>query len=182
MALSEDEKRQLIDIVKLAVESKMKSKNVPELKIYSEALKEKKGAFVTFRKKNELRGCIGYIEAVKPLFQVVQEMAIAAAFNDQRFLPLKRQELKDITIEISVLSPLVKIKDIEEIKVGIHGLYIKKDHHSGLLLPQVATSYGWDRLTFLEEVCFKAGLPSNAWKDSNANVYIFSAEIFHQKW
>jgi len=104
-------------------------------------------------------------------------MALAAAFDDPRFPPLKPDEFKNVAIEISILSPLKKVKDPNEIEVGIHGLYIIKGFHSGLLLPQVAMEYGWDRLTFLQETCHKAGLQRGAWKEQDANVYIFSAEV-----
>ena len=105
----------------------------------SETLKEKRGAFVTLKKRGHLRGCIGYINAVKPLWETVQEMAVAAAFHDPRFPSLKPDEIRDITFEISVLSPLQSIKDINEIEVGKHGLYIIRGYNSGLLLPQVAS-------------------------------------------
>lgn len=180
MMLTEAEKKTLVNIVKKSIECKLTGKNVPEFNIDSEVLKEKKGAFVTLRKNENLRGCIGYIEARKPLYKTVSEMAIAAAFNDPRFPPLKSNELKDVTLEISVLSPLKKVDDINEIEVGVHGLYITKGFHSGLLLPQVATEYRWDRLTFLEETCHKAGLHSDAWKDEGTNIYIFSADVFKE--
>lgn len=105
-------------------------------------------------------------------------MAQAAAFKDRRFPPLHREEFDDLSIEISVLTPLRETKDINEIEVGVHGIYVVKGFHSGLLLPQVAVQYKWDRLTFLEETCHKAGLPSNAWEDSDTKIYIFSADIF----
>lgn len=180
MMLTEAEKKTLINIVKKTIECKLAGKKVPEFNIDSEVLKEKKGAFVTLKKNENLRGCIGYIEAIKPLYKTVAEMAIAAAFNDPRFPPLKSNELKDVNLEISVLSPLKKIDDINEIEVGVHGLYITKGFHSGLLLPQVATEYKWDRLTFLEETCYKAGLHPNAWKDKDTKIYIFSADVFKE--
>ena len=105
-------------------------------------------------------------------------MAIAAAFQDSRFKPVAQSELNDLDIEISVLTPLQKISDVEEITVGKHGIYIIKDYQSGLLLPQVATEQGWDRKTFLEHTCTKAGLPEEAWKDPSTEIYIFSADIF----
>lgn len=141
-------------------------------------LKEKRGAFVTLKKKGQLRGCIGYIHALKPLGQTIYEMARAAAFGDPRFPPVTKEELPNLSFEISVLTPLKEIKDIEEIKVGVHGLYIIKGSHAGLLLPQVATEYGWDRHTFLEHTCYKAGLAPQAWQDKDAKIYIFSADIF----
>jgi AmmeMemoRadiSam system protein A len=180
MVLTEEGKKTLIDIAKTTIESRVTGKNVTEFRIDLEVLKEKRGAFVTIRKHGHLRGCIGYIEARKPLYKTVQEMAIAAAFNDPRFPPLKRDELQHITIEISVLSPLKEIKDINEIEVGIHGIYIVKGFNSGLLLPQVATEYKWDSSTFLEETCYKAGLHSGAWRDKDTKIYIFSADVFNQ--
>jgi len=108
-------------------------------------------------------------------------MAVAAAFDDPRFPPLKAEELKDLELEISVLSPLKKIRDIHEIEVGKHGLYIVRGYHSGLLLPQVAIEYGWDRETFLEETCYKAGLPPDAWRDAQTEIYVFSADYFGEE-
>ena len=140
--------------------------------------RESRGAFVTINKKGQLRGCIGYIEGRGPLYKTVEKMAEEAAFRDPRFDPVKERELPELEIEISVLTPLKKITDINEIEVGKHGIYIKKGWNSGLLLPQVATDYGWDRLTFLEHTCQKAGLPANAWKEKNTEIYIFSADIF----
>jgi AmmeMemoRadiSam system protein A len=130
------------------------------------------------KKSGQLRGCIGYIKAYKPLGETVQEMAIAAAFNDPRFPSLKSDELQQLTFEISVLSPFKRIKDVNEIEVGKHGLYIVRGYNSGLLLPQVAIEYKWDRETFLKETCHKAGLPLQAWMDEETEIYIFSAEYF----
>ena len=177
MALSELERKTLLDIVRKTIEARLTGKSIPELQSCSEVLQEKRGAFVTLRKHDHLRGCIGYIEARKPLYKIVREMALAAAFDDPRFPPLKSEELKSVAVEISILSPLKEVEDIDEIKVGTHGLYITKGFHSGLLLPQVATEYGWDRLTFLRETCYKAGLQRDAWKEKDAKVFIFSAEI-----
>ncbi|HVO66082.1 MAG TPA: AmmeMemoRadiSam system protein A [Syntrophales bacterium] len=180
MVLTNLEKKSLINIARTTIECKLKGRDFPEPHAESEILKQKSGAFVTLKKHGHLRGCIGYIEAKKPLYKTVSEMAIAAAFNDPRFPPLKPDELTHITLEISVLSPLKEIKDIKEIEVGVHGLYITKGYNSGLLLPQVATEYKWDSLTFLEETCYKAGLHPNAWKDKDTRIYIFSADVFTQ--
>jgi AmmeMemoRadiSam system protein A len=177
MALSEMEKKALLAIVRKTIEARLTGKPIPEFQLGSEVLKEKKGAFVTLKKHDHLRGCIGYIEARKPLYKTVGEMALAAAFDDPRFPPLKPDEFKNLAVEISILSQLKEVKDINEIEVGVHGLYITKGFHSGLLLPQVAMEYGWDRLTFLQETCHKAGLQRDAWKEKDANVYIFSAEV-----
>jgi len=178
LGLNEHEKKTLHQIAKTVIENKAKGEPVPEFKVDAPILKENRGAFVTIQKKGQLRGCIGYIEGRGPLYQTVEEMAEAAAFRDPRFTPVTEKELADLNIEISVLTPLKKITDVNEIEVGKHGIYIKKGWNSGLLLPQVATEYGWDRQTFLEHTCLKAGLPTNAWKDKNTEIYIFSADIF----
>ncbi len=139
------------------------------------------GVFVTLHKKGELRGCIGTFRSDKNIDEVVQEMALASAFDDPRFPPLQPEEIDEIDIEISALSPLRKIKDINEIEVGKHGLYITRGFRSGVLLPQVATEYNWDRETFLIHTCLKAGLPEDAWKDPATRIEVFSAEVFGEK-
>ena len=176
--LTDEEKEILHKIARAAIESRCTGEKYPEIKITSKTLKEKRGAFVTLHKRGNLRGCIGYIRAQRPLHETIKEMALASAFQDNRFNPVKKGELKDIHIEISVLTPLKKIDSIEEIEVGKHGIYIIKGYHSGILLPQVATEYGWDRNTFLEHTCTKAGLPTDAWKKKDIEIYIYSADIF----
>ncbi len=178
LGLNAEEKKLLHHIAKTVIENRAKAKPVPEFKVDSAVLNENRGAFVTINKKGQLRGCIGYIEGHGPLYKTIEEMAEAAAFRDPRFNPVKEKELPDLEVEISVLTPLKKITEINEIEVGKHGIYIKKGWYSGLLLPQVATEYGWDRKTFLEHTCQKAGLPMNAWQDKNIEIYIFSADIF----
>ncbi len=178
MELTEKEKTTLLDIVKKAITAKFNDKEMPKLTLESETLKEKRGAFVTLKKHGHLRGCIGYIKAAKPLGETVQEMAVAAAFHDPRFPSLKAEEIQDLTFEVSVLSPLKRIKNIDEIEVGKHGLYIVRGYKSGLLLPQVAVEYGWDRECFLRETCYKAGLPPQACKDKETEIYVFSADYF----
>ncbi|OPY86710.1 MAG: hypothetical protein A4E71_01404 [Smithella sp. PtaU1.Bin162] len=178
MELTEKEKEVLLDIVKKTIAGRLNNKNLPKISVDSETLQEKRGAFVTLKKRGHLRGCIGYIKAVKPLWETVQEMAVAAAFHDPRFPSLKPEEFKDLSLEISVLSPLQRIDDINVIEVGKHGLYIVRGYNSGLLLPQVAIEYGWDRETFLKETCYKAGLPPQAWMDKETEIYIFSADYF----
>lgn len=178
LGLTEEEKKVLHHIAKTVIEHKAKGKPVPDFKIDSPILKENRGAFVTIHKKGQLRGCIGYIEGHGPLHRTIEEMAEAAAFRDPRFTPVKEKELPELDLEISVLTPLKRINDVSEIQVGKHGIYIKKGWYSGLLLPQVATEYGWDRQTFLEHTCQKAGLPSNSWKEKDTEIYIFSADIF----
>ena len=178
LGLNEEEKKTLHQIAKTVIENKARGKTVPDFKVESPVLKENRGAFVTIHKRGQLRGCIGYIEGRGPLHKTIEEMAEAAAFRDPRFTPVKEKELPELELEISVLTPLKKIKDADEVQVGKHGVYIKKGWYSGLLLPQVATEYGWDRQAFLEHTCQKAGLPSNAWKEKDTEIYIFSADIF----
>lgn len=178
MQLSDQDKKQLHDIARQSIAAGLQGRTPPPLKDMAGVLGEPRGAFVTLHLRGCLRGCIGFIEAVKPLAATIQEMARAAAFGDPRFPPLTAREFKDIDIEISVLTPLRRIKNVEEIQVGVHGLYLINGSCRGLLLPQVATEYGWDRDTFLQHTCQKAGLPPMAWKDPQTEIYIFSAEIF----
>jgi AmmeMemoRadiSam system protein A len=181
LGLTGEEKRTLLNIVKTAIECRIKNQNLSKFDIRSDTLREKRGAFVTLHKHGSLRGCIGNIHGDKPLYITIEEMAIASAFNDPRFKPVTEGELKDLDIEISVLTPLRKIDNVEDIQVGKHGIYIEKGYYSGLLLPQVATENRWDRTTFLEQTCNKAGLPKSAWKDKDTRIYIFSADIFSEK-
>jgi AmmeMemoRadiSam system protein B/AmmeMemoRadiSam system protein A len=178
--LSPGEHQELLTIAHTAIEASVIGKPLPEPANLSERLKEPQGAFVTIRKDGSLRGCIGYIEAVKPLYQTVQEAAEASALRDPRFSPITEEELPFLTIEVSVLTPPVPIghDEIQKIQVGRHGLIIRRGYHHGLLLPQVATEYGWDFLAFLEQTCRKAGLSKDAWKDKETEIEIFSADVF----
>lgn len=178
--LSEEEKRQLLHIARTTIERRAQGSEVPPFRDSSEVLKEERGVFVTIHKRDALRGCIGYIQGAKPLYLAVGEMAEAAAFQDPRFPPVSPEELKDLKVEISVLTPLRKVGEVSEIQVGTHGIYIVRGPHSGLLLPQVATEYGWDRTTFLQQTCLKAGLPPETWQDPQSEIYIFSADIFSE--
>jgi hypothetical protein len=144
-------------------------------------LAQPSGAFVTIRERGELRGCIGYIESPLPLARVVAEVAAKAATEDPRFPPMTQSDLARATLEVSILTPLRRITDIAEITVGTHGLLMELGRHRGLLLPQVASEYGWDRETFLASTARKAGLPGAAWKDPEASLYIFSADIVSEE-
>jgi len=176
--LNKEEKKKLMEIAKLSVAEAVTGKRQFLPNVTEERLKENCGAFVTLKESGQLRGCIGYIQGVKPLYQTVIDVARSAAIHDNRFNPVTQDELGKLEYEISVLTPLKKIKDISEIEVGKHGLVMKQGFNSGLLLPQVATEYGWDRDTFLKETCRKAGLSQDAWKDKSTEIYIFSAEVF----
>jgi AmmeMemoRadiSam system protein A len=178
MNLSTADKQLLLRVARDSITAQLKGKAATSVQATSPVLEESRGAFVSLHRRGQLRGCIGYIEAVKPLLQTVREMAPAAAFQDPRFRPLQADELADLEIEISVLTPMRLIKSTDEIEVGTHGLYIVRGLNRGLLLPQVATQYHWDRLTFLAQTCNKAGLPADAWKDPSTQIFIFRAEIF----
>ncbi len=139
-------------------------------------LEEPRGVFSTLYLRGELRGCVGYVAPIKPLFQAVAETACAAAFEDSRFGPVSPAEAPELKISLSVLSQLFPIS-AEQVEVGRHGLVISDGMRRGLLLPQVPVEHGWDRETFLEQTCRKAGLPMDAWKKS-ATIEGFVAEVF----
>lgn len=181
MSLSNEEKEELMKIAKESIYCAVKGEKTPDFTVKSEQLKENRGAFVTITKEGNLRGCIGYSFPVDSLYKTVSEVAQSAALHDPRFPPLTEEELNDIEIEISVLSLLEEVKDISEIEVGKHGLLIERLGYKGLLLPQVATEYKWDRIKFLEQTCYKAGLEKNAWKESDTVIKIFSAEVFGER-
>jgi AmmeMemoRadiSam system protein A len=177
--LNENLRQKLLEIARQSIEGYLKLGRVPAFTVTEPELLEKRAAFVTLTKQGRLRGCIGYTDPTLPLQQTVASCAVGAAFSDPRFQSLRKEELPQIRIEISILTPLRKIENISEIQVGRDGLFIRKGPCRGLLLPQVATEYGWDRDTFLGQTCCKARLPVDAWKEG-AEIYTFSAEIFHE--
>ena len=135
------------------------------------------GVFVRLYKKAFVRGCIGFLPGIVPLARGLSDAAFNAARNDPRFPPVTEDELPEIELEISLLSPLRKISNIDEIIIGRDGLYIEKEHRRGLLLPKVAIEHHWDVETFLKHTCLKAGLAQNAWRDANTRIHTFTAEI-----
>ncbi len=179
-ALTEQEKKELLRLAREAITLFLQNKNPPHYTPSSPRLLEKKGVFVTLHHNGRLRGCIGFIESSLPLYQTVIQAAIYAAVKDVRFNPVSLDELPDVEIEISVLTPLTKITNPAQIQVGRHGLVIEKGRQKGLLLPQVALENGWDRLTFLRRACLKAGLPPNAWRQG-AKIFTFEAQVFAEK-
>lgn len=181
MGLTDEQKKELLQIARSTIEHRVKGEPVPKFQVKSKLLKEERGAFVTLNKQGSLRGCIGHIYGVYPLYETISQMAEAAALRDPRFPPVQSNELDDLHIEISVLTPIRTITDINEIEVGRHGIIIERPGASGLLLPQVATDYGWDRITFLEHTCRKAGLPANSWKQEGTVIKIFSADVFGEE-
>jgi len=177
--LSEAEQKKLLEIAKKSVNEIVINNDLLELKSSEfKALNLDRGAFVTLEKGGRLRGCIGYTSAVQPLNQTVRNAATSAAVKDYRFSPVTKEELSELEYEISVLSPFRLVTDISQIKIGIHGLFIKNGEAGGLLLPQVATDNNWDVNTFLRQTCRKAGLPLNAWTDAETDIFKFSAFIF----
>jgi AmmeMemoRadiSam system protein A len=142
----------------------------------SDHLAEARGVFTTVYLNGRLRGCVGYASAIAPLYKAVADTAMAAAFEDPRFPPLQPEQVPQLKVSLSVLSPLVTI-DPNQVEIGRHGLVVGMGNQRGLLLPQVPVEHGWDRVTFLEQTCRKAGLPSDAWR-SGAAIEAFTAEVF----
>jgi len=182
-ALSPAEKKELLKIARHSIESFVKTGQVPDISTKDGRLNETEGAFVTITKHGVLRGCIGNIIGQEPLYKTVRDMAVAAASQDPRFSPLSATELKDIDLEISVLSKPRRVKDASEIQLGKHGVIVSKDAHQGVFLPQVAKETGWSKEEFLSQLCSqKAGLPPDAWRDPNsALLYVFTADVFAEK-
>jgi MEMO1 family protein len=173
--LTEKEKKDLLALAGKTINEYVRNGKAPEMQVDNQKYKSDGAVFVTIKKNGSLRGCIGHVQAIMPLYQSVIKNAIAACSGDPRFPPMTEEELKDINLEISILSPLSPVKDVKDIQIGKHGLVIRQGAHSGLLLPQVAGELGWDRDTFLKNLCAKAGLPEYAWRD--AELYTFTAEI-----
>ncbi|MFO7928439.1 MAG: AmmeMemoRadiSam system protein A [Candidatus Humimicrobiaceae bacterium] len=179
--LNNDQKKMLLQIAKETLMNIVYGRKPPEFDIDDHILNTKCGAFVTLHMNGSLRGCIGNITAETPLWKTVRKMAVEAALHDPRFPPVSPPELNEIDIEISVLSPLKKIENISEIEVGKHGILIKKGYQQGLLLPQVATEYNWNRTQFLENTCQKAGMDKNCYENGDCEIYIYSATVFGEK-
>ena len=173
------ERQELLRLARQTVESVARTGKPPAYECTLPALERKRGAFVTLHQRGRLRGCIGHFEAERPVWKTVMEMAIAASTQDPRFPRVSAAELDSLDYEISVLSPLRKIKDWREIRLGIHGVQVGRGFRRGVFLPQVATETGWDLDTFMGELCSqKAGLPREAWKDPRTDLYVFTAEVF----
>lgn len=170
----------LLKVARSAIESHLHHRPVVLPKEEKPVLWEKWGVFVTLKKREELRGCIGRIEPTEPLIKAVSHVALEAAFNDPRFAPLREEELEGLSLEVSILSPLRKVRHPEEIQVGRDGLLVHKEFSSGLLLPQVAVESRWTREEFLTYTCLKAGLPATSWREEGVDFYTFTAEVFSE--
>jgi len=152
---------------------------------FSEKFNEKRGVFVTLYKNGELRGCIGFPYPILPLKEALIRAALSAAFEDPRFLPVRAEEMSRIRISVTILSEPEKLtcraeERPDKIEIGKHGIIVRRGIFQGLLLPQVATEYGWDAKTFLTQTCLKAGLPPESWLDEDTEVLIFTGEIFEE--
>jgi len=178
-SLSQDEKDQLIALARTSVEHAIRDRKAYEPPAPEDAaLNRESGAFVTLRESGALRGCIGYTSATKPLYQTIRDTATLAATSDPRFRPVSADEVPKLEYEISVLSPLRRVRDVREIQVGRDGLLVKNGDREGLLLPQVPTEQHWDRMKFLEQTCVKAGMPDQCWKEVDTDIFCFTAEVF----
>ncbi len=176
--LGDASRRTLLRLAREAILEQLTRGEIPRPEVDDAALIPPSGAFVSLHMEGELRGCIGSLEPGKaPLHRTVCRMAVAAATDDPRFRPLRKDELRFTELEISVLGPLVHSTP-EDVVVGVHGLYVVRGSDRGVLLPQVALQYGWDRESFLGHTCRKAGLPIHAWKKQETRLWTFTAEVF----
>ncbi len=178
LQLTDAQKDRLLELARTALEEAVRFGKVSKVTESAEALQTPCGAFVTLNERGRLRGCIGHIEAVGPLYFTVRECARAAALDDPRFDPVRPAELSFLHIEISILSPLSDITP-QQVEVGRHGLLISQGGRRGLLLPQVAGEWNWNREQFLQETCLKAGLPADAWQHG-ARIQAFTAQILKE--
>jgi len=171
-------RREALSAVRNTLSEILNGRPRPVIKFADPRFNERCGVFVTLKKHEELRGCIGFVKGVEPLHKAIQEMAIAAATQDPRFEPISADELNEINIEVSVLTPMTEVKDISEIEIGRHGLMLICGHNSGLLLPQVPIEWNWNVEEFLSNLCRKAGLPPGSHLSPGARLLKFSAEVF----
>ncbi len=179
--LNEIQRKRLLALARQSIESVLAGRRpvVSQEDEASDVMRRPAGAFVTLRTHDgDLRGCIGSIVAREPLVHAVVTSAVNAAFRDPRFDPVMAEELPELELEISVMGPIERVTDVEDVVCGRDGLIISRGTRSGLLLPQVASEYGWDRETFLDQTCVKAGLAPGAWRHPETRIEKFSAEVF----
>jgi AmmeMemoRadiSam system protein A len=180
MPMTDEQKEKLLKLARATLELFVREGKKPVVNVNDPAFLSESGVFVTLSKNKGLRGCIGVFASPNPLYKTVIDMAVAASSEDPRFIAVDSDELGDVKIEISVLTPLKETKDTAEVEIGRHGLYITKGRHRGVLLPQVATEHHYDRIKFLEQTCLKAGLKPDDWKQG-ATIFTFEAEIFKEE-
>lgn len=178
--LDTESKRYLLKVARESIKMKLSNSQFEHPSSIPETLNFKSGCFVTLHLNGELRGCIGNFRQDVNIVKNVSEMAISAAFSDPRFYPITATELEKCKIEVSILSPMIRCK-AEDIVVGRDGIYIKKGYYSGVLLPQVAMEYNFDRKTFLDHTCIKARLKPGCWEDEKTEIYRFEADIFSEE-
>lgn len=174
-----DQQRFLLKLARDAIRYHLEIGKPPPVVVEEGVLKEERGAFVTLKHEEELRGCIGYPLPHDPLYRTIMEAAVMAATQDHRFPSLTLEELPDVRIEISVLTLPRRIGDASEVTTGEHGIIVTQGPNRGLLLPQVPVEWGWDRDTFLRHGCLKAGLEEDAWQ-KGAEIQVFSAQVFSE--
>lgn len=183
LQLGESDRARLLQVAREAITVAVNEGRLLQIADPGGGLSTPAGVFVSLHKRHVLRGCIGQLTGRRPLYRAVIEAATSAALHDPRFPPLAPEEVSEVDIEISILSPMAELSSEtaeKEIVIGRHGLMVSKGHYRGLLLPQVAPQFGWDARKLLEETCLKAGLPPRAWR-SGARLEIFTAEVFGEK-
>ena len=179
MLLNVEQQRKMLELARKSIETYLKTGKKLQATETDPVLVKEMGAFVTLHKEGKLRGCIGKMIGNQPLYLTIRDMAIEAATGDPRFNSVKASELKDIDLEISVLSPMERVACVDDIKLGVHGVLVRCGFKSGVFLPQVATETVWSKEEFLSQLCSqKAGLPADAWKDKSTELYTFNAEVF----
>jgi AmmeMemoRadiSam system protein A len=178
-SLSEADRRAALQLARTAVVEAVSHRKLLDAFPREGVFAERHGVFVTLLVAKRLQGCIGVIEANEPLGEAIVRCAASAALEDPRFTPMKMEQLGELSIEISLLSPLQPI-DPEAIEIGHHGLLVRLHAHRGVLLPQVAIEHRLTRQQFLEETCRKAGLPREAWRDPEARFFGFTCEVFSE--
>jgi len=179
MTLTPEDQHRLLQLARRALEARVR-REPPPPPDRGGNLDAPMGAFVSIHHHGDLRGCLGRLETDRPIAENVVHLAAVVSDSDPRFAPLGASELPHVDIEISALTPEREITDVNEIEVGRHGLIIEQGHRRGLLLPQVATEHGWDRETFLDHTCLKAGLAADAWR-TGARIFVFEAQVFGEK-
>ena len=178
--LSDSEKIYLLKYARNVVEAAVTGEAAPTTDGASDIMRRKGAAFVTLKEHGDLRGCIGHVVAHVPLIDCVASVGRAAALEDPRFPPVKPAELKNIDLEVSVLTPIEPCADVNSVQVGVHGLMMKRGYHQGLLLPQVPEEYGWNRTQFLQQTCRKAGMEASCYTDPKTEIFTFTAIVFNE--
>jgi AmmeMemoRadiSam system protein A len=179
-ALDAADKKLLLRLVRETISRYLRTETVPLPRGGSARLLRESGAFVTLKSRGELRGCIGRIQPEGPLIRLVGTLALDSAFRDPRFRPVSAAEVKDLTIEVSVLTPLASVAGPDAIQPGRDGVVLRVGERSAVFLPQVATEQGWGRTQLLDNLAQKAGLPPSAWRDKNAKLLTFRADVFDE--